>query len=1040
MKNSNQLQELIWRSPDCPGIHRLAPRATLFPFSDEKTARKVKKEFSPWILPLDGEWKFKYTTTPENPPEDFYSPGLKDKSWDNIAVPGCWQMQGYDYPHYTNVQMPWPNTPPDVPKANPTGIYRRNFTVPANWSQRRTVLHFDGVEGLFFVYVNGQAVGANKDSRTATEFDITANLVKGQNQLTVMVVKWSDSSFVEDQDHWWMSGISRSVYLYSTGLEFIGDVFATSILDEKCQDGILKLNLAAGFPRKPEKGWKFSCRLYSPDGKSVLEKPLEQEIGVQKGEIWYPLTSDPARMKALLQAAIPAPVQWSAENPALYTLTVALVDPSGKTVEATACRLGFRRVEVKDRELLINGKPVLIKGVNRHDHDDKQGKTVPLAMLIKDIETMKQFNFNAIRTSHYPNAPEFYDLCDEYGMYVIDETNLEHHAFYQDLCTNPQWANSFLDRAVRMVERDKNHPCVIEWSLGNESGAGENHAAMAGWIRHFDPSRPVHYEGACRYAFHESLWNDKLHLTDIICPMYPTVDRIIEWAENTKDCRPLIMCEFSHAMGNSNGSLKDYFAAFDKYHGLQGGFIWEWIDHGIKQVDKNGREYWAYGGDFGDTPNDHNFCTDGLVWPDRTPHPAMYEFKKLAQPVKMEAVDLNCGRIKVTNKEYFTTLEKFNIAWELQVDGVTVQQGKLPALTTAPRQSEEIRIPVRKPEMFPGQECFLNVRFALAKKTVWAPAGFESAWEQFKMPYSGVAVKPAPVRAAGLDVTENAKSISVANNAVSITFDKKSGSLSSLKFKGKETLLSGPLVNIWRAPTDNDGIKAYIGKSQKIVEKWLAAGLNEMTVTTRSVEAAACEDTIQVVIAQRSENKKTRRGVTHVHCYTITPDGRIKVDNTFDVDKELEDIPRLGVTLEMPLELRRIEWFGRGPLENYCDRDAGYPVGRYAADVDELYVPYVMPQECGNHTAVRWATLTCKGGHGVKITAPELMDFSASRFSEADLFKALHTNELNPRDKVFVHIDYRQRGVGTATCGPDTYHEYRVTGGKYNFQYFIEVI
>jgi beta-galactosidase len=1040
MNRFMHFERLVWQSPDCPGIHRLPPRATLFPFSNEQTARKVKKEFSPWIISLNGEWKFKYITTPENPPENFNSPDLKDKKWDNITVPGCWQMQGYDHPHYTNVQMPWPNLPPDVPQENPTGIYRRNFTIPDNWAPRRTILHFDGVEGLFFVYINGNAVGANKDSRTATEFDITANIVKGQNQLTVMVVKWSDSSFIEDQDHWWMSGISRNVYLYSTGREFIADVFATSTLDEKCQDGILQLTLTAGFPAKPEKGWKFSCKLYSPAGKSVLEKPLEPEIGEHANREWYSPSNDPGRMKVILQTVIPAPSQWNAEQAALYTLTVSLVEPSGKTVEATACRLGFRRIEVKDRELLINGKPVLIKGVNRHDHDDTQGKTVPLEMLIRDLETMKQFNFNAVRTSHYPNAPEFYDLCDEYGMYVIDETNLEHHAFYQDLCTNPQWANSFLDRAVRMVERDKNHPCVIEWSLGNESGAGENHAAMAGWIRHFDPSRPVHYEGACRNAFYSGeVWNDNSHLTDIICPMYPQIDKIIKWAENTKDRRPLIMCEYSHAMGNSNGSLKDYFAAFDKYHGLQGGFIWEWIDHGIRQTDKNGRQYWAYGGDFGDKPSDYNFCADGLVWPDRTPHPAMYEFKKLAQPVKLEFIDLNCGRIKVTNKEYFTTLGKFNIFWELQVDGVTVQHGKLPPLQTAPRQAEEIMVPVCKPKMYLGQECFLNIRFMLAKKSVWAPAGHEVAWEQFKMPYTGVTLK-AEAANAGMNVTENNKSINIINNPVSISFDKKSGALSSLKFQNKEMLLSGPCVNLWRAPTDNDGIKAYIGKSNKIVEKWLTAGLNDMTVTTNSVNAAACDNHVIVAVSQRSENKKSGCGVVHTHIYTITPDGKIIVDNTFDIDHELEDIPRIGVVLEVPLEMRRIEWFGRGPQDNYCDRDAGYPVGHYAADVDELYVPYIMPQECGNHTAVRWATITGKSGRGLKITAPEHMNFSALRFSGNDLFKALHTNELEPQDKVFVHIDYQQRGVGTATCGADTYPEYRIKPGIYKFTYIIELL
>ena len=493
-------------------------------------------------------------------------------------------------------------------------------------------------------------------------------------------------------------------------------------------------------------------------------------------------------------------------------------------------------------------------------------------------------------------------------------------------------------------------------------------------------------------------------------------------------------------MGNSNGSLKDYFAAFEKYHGLQGGFIWEWIDHGIKQIDKNGLEYWAYGGDFGDEPNDHNFCADGLIWPDRTPHPAMHEFKKLAQPVKLEAVDLESGRIKVTNKEYFTTLEKFNIAWELQVDGVTVQHGKLPPLKTLPRCSEEIRIPVRKPEMFLGQECFLDIRFSLAKKTVWAPAGHEFAWEQFKMPYAGVAEKCPPVKASQPDVMENAKFINISRNSVSIAFDKKSGSLCSLKLKGREMLLSGPLVNIWRAPTDNDGIKAYIGKSSKVVEKWLAAGLDKMTIDTRSVAAAMCGDAIQVVICQRSENRKSGCGVLHAHTYTFASNNSIQVDNTFEIDQGLDDIPRLGVTLTLPLDLRRIEWFGRGPLENYCDRDAGYPVGRYSADVDELYVPYIMPQESGNHTEVRWAAMTDGSGkHGVRITAPDLMEFSASRFTSNDLFQAMHTNELVPRDEICVNLDYRQRGVGTATCGPDTLPQYRINAGVYNFSYNIEL-
>lgn len=1033
MKSTGSLDELFWSSPDCPGIHRLAPRATLFPFSDEESARKVKKEFSPWVQSLNGEWKFSYITTPKNPPKEFNSPVFNDNSWDEIVVPGCWQMQGYDYPHYTNVQMPWLNMPPNVPEENPTGIYRRNFTIPSNWSQRRTVLHFDGVEGLFFVYVNGRAVGANKDSRTATEFDLTAYLVEGQNQLTVMVVKWSDSSFIEDQDHWWMSGIARNVYLYSTGPEFIADLFAVATLDDDFRHGILNLEVTTGFPAMPE-NWNLCCNLYDPCGKLVLKQTTQNTIG-QDVLHWYPVSSDPGRVKSRWTFEVPTPLQWSAENPELYTLTVELIAPTGQTTEATGCRIGFRRVEVKYRELLINGKAVLIKGVNRHDHDDTTGKTVSEELMRKDVELMKQFNFNAVRTSHYPNAPEFYDLCDEYGLYVIDEANLEHHAYYNDLCSNPQWANAFLDRTVRMVEQDKNHPSIIQWSLGNESGVGANHAAMAGWIRHYDPSRPVHYEGAIRSGCLSKQDNQNMHLSDIVCPMYPAVDDIIEWAKNSKDIRPYIMCEYSHAMGNSNGNLKEYFDAFEQYHGLQGGYIWEWVDHGIKQVDKDGREYWAYGGDFGDTPNDANFCADGLVWPDRTPHPAMHEFKKLAQPLKMTAVDLSKGCFKVTNKQYFSDLSAYSISWELTVDGECVKRGEVASLSTPPGKAEEVTLNITHPEMKFGQECFIRFSFKLKSDCIWAQAGHEIAWEEFKMPFCGIVETPIK-ETEQLEVTTEPNGMKINTDAIAINFCKPQG-LSTISFNGEPLILRGPQSNIWRAPTDNDGLKLF-PKREKQLTKWLKLGLNEFK--TVLLEFTCDVDDRSVCVKHQSQNGVSTPAIIHSHRYTLLPGKVIWVENSFEVPPELSDLPRLGVSMELPSEFTEVEWFGLGPYENYCDRRAGVWTGKFKSLIDDMYVPYIMPQENGNRTDVRWVAATRQDKTGLLIVAPEQMEFSISRFSANQLFGARHTNELRAEDRVYLNLDLKQRGLGTASCGPDTLPEYLIKARIYHFRYLISVI
>ncbi len=1059
---SVNLEKLIYTSPDSPGMSRLPNRSPLFPFAKEADAAKAGRDRGPWYLSLNGDWKFRYSESPNDVPEDYMNPRFKDTSWDKIDVPSCWDMRGYDYPHYTNVQMPWPNMPPTVPDRNPTGIYRRTFEVPKEWGGRRTVLHFDGVESCFIAFVNGHTLGFSKDSRGSTEFDVTPYVKPGKNQITVLVIKWSDSSFIEDQDHWWHAGIVRSVYLYSTGENYIADVHATATLDETFTDGLLKLEMTAGFSKVRNKEWKFQVKLYNAKGKQVLDSPAMVKPGVDE---YCFVAKDRNRVFATTELRIKNVTPWNAEAPYLYTMTVTLLDEKGREQEAVAVRIGFRTIEIKSRQMLINGQPVQINGVNRHEHDELNGRSVSEELARRDLMVMKQFNINAVRTSHYPAAPEFYDLCDECGFYVFDEANIENHEFFYDLCANPNWALAYLDRAVRMVMRDKNHPSVIVWSLGNESGVGANHAAMAGWIRFFDPSRPIHYERACYSKDGAWLPNRQRELTDIICPMYPSIDSIIKWAcTQTDDDRPFIMCEFNHAMGNSNGCLKEYFDAFENYHGLQGGFIWEWLDHGIKLKDKNGKYYWVYGGDFGDEPNDSNFVADGLVWPDRTPHPGMYELKKLAQPVKVEVIDLHSGRLLVTNRKYFTDLSGFKITWELTVDGKVVQHGKMPVLNTPPRpmseysdavrengyihyfmngkpySATEIQLPIVPPEMTYGQECHLKISFALAQKTWWAEAGYEVAWEQFEMPFGATKNVPALPQRGQLATKKAKRSISVNLGALGIDFNDSS-ELIDIKLGGEKLVEAGPKLNLVRGSTDNDAIKAFtIAKKQtnKAFYKWTEYGLYDFELKSQRISSEKSGDEFIVAVNSRHAGPRIKSGVTHSQIHRISADGIIRVENVFDVEAEILDLPRLGVVLELPSHLDQVEYFGRGPQENHIDRNAGYPVGLYRSTVDEMHVPYIMPQENGNRTEVRWVALSGKNGKaGLLICAPDCMEFSVSRFSARQLVDKWHDNELVDEGKIYLKLDYRQRGIGTASCGPDTLEKYRFGAGKYSFRYNI---
>ncbi len=1032
---ANNTVTKVWETPEITGINRLPGRATLNTYPNPESALANQREKSPWFKPLNGKWNFKLYDRPEAVPAQTVKETFNDQKWDKVPVPSCWTMLGYDRPHYTNVQMPFTNETPFVPDQNPTGVYRRTFKVAKNWLNRRTVLHIGGAESVYYVYVNGQQVGLGKDSRLPSEFDITNFIHDGENSLTVVVIRWSDSSYIEDQDHWWMAGIHREVYLYSTDNIYIADVFAHADLDDTCTDGQLNITTSVGFTKTPPIDYSIKAQLYNADGKP-LGKPWSDKVD-KKRNYKEPNHYTNGYHQALISQKISKPKKWTAETPNLYTLVITLLDPKGKEIENTSTRIGFRRIDMGDRQLLINGQPVIIKGVNRHDHDDRTGKAVTRDDIKADLLLMKQFNFNAVRTCHYPNDPYLYELCDELGLYVLDETNIETHANEFTICHDPRYAAAFLDRGMRMVMRDKNHPCIIIWSLGNESGEGANHHAMYAWIKQYDPSRPIHCEGGVR----QGRLHDGKEITDIICPMYPSIDQITKWAEkkipDTKDTRPFIMCEYSHAMGNSNGSLLEYWQAFDKYPSLQGGFIWDWMDQGIIKKADNGREYWAYGGDFGDEPNDKNFCLNGMIWPDRTPHPAMFEFKKLAQPLAITALDLKDGKFQVTNKQWFTDLSWLTGSWQLTIDGKVAQKGKLPVFKTAPGQSEPFALALKQPQLKPSQQCHIMFNFATAKNTDWAEKGHPIAWEQFQMPWLAPKEKNAKHEGT-LTLDQNSQTITVTGPDFNVTFDKNNGCLSSLTYGNNKIISQGPTMNLWRAATDNDGIKARGKEEKKALGRWTRLGINDTKHTTKSIsDEPGPDNSVIVTINSILKPKSAKSAFDHKHTYQIFPDGQIDVANNFNVTQELADPPRLGVTMTLPTDYENLEWFGRGPHENYSDRKTGAPVGLYQSTVTEQYVPYIMPQEHGNKTDTRWLTLTNNQGAGLRITAQGPLEFSASHFTAADIFAAFHTYELNPRPEVILNLDLTQRGLGTDSCGPDTLENYKIQAGPYDFNYRI---
>jgi beta-galactosidase len=973
-------------------------------------------------ISLDGTWRFQLLHKPTE---------KLGKRWASIPVPGLWTMQEtsdvfFDKPIYTNTQMPFAEQPPFVPEENPTGVYERDFDLPKSWSGKRVVLQLGGYESVALIYINGIEVGLTKDSRLAAEFDVTNFVKSGNNVVRIDVTKWSDATFIEDQDQWWHGGITRSVKLYATNKVFIERFKTVAGLEKDGTTGTLSIDADLGsLENLSTDGYTLRASITElPKVKSAqlsqtiknFTSPIwtERDANLKKrsddyfhGKYWHgnlPADAKAAIMenepwphgKVQIQTRIPKVSPWSAEAPHLYTLNIELLDPSGVVIEVSQQRIGFRSIVIKGQDFLVNGQPIIFYGINRHDFNRFTGRALTRDDMRQDLLELKRWNFNAVRTSHYPNDAAFLDLCDELGFYVVGEANIESHAFISSICDDTRYLTAFVDRVGRMVQRDIHHPSVVMWSLGNESGAGTNHEAAAAYARSFDPSRPLHYEGGIR-----GNWMGSHSLTDVIVPMYPTVNAIKEYAKSPKADRPLIMCEYSHAMGNSNGTLAEYWEAIESTRGLQGGFIWEMWDHGPVQTLADGTKRNAYGGDYGEEKHDGNFCCDGMVFPDRTPKPAMHEFKALAAPVVITAVKAATGQFKIFNKHFFKDLSEYQLQWNITCDGEILDSGVVKLPKVAPRKSANFKVSSKKLAKGTSRgERFINFSLVCVASTPWALPMSEVGWSQIAL--ASQALAPAKKAKELGDVVDEHGQIILPYGIVA------------------------PSVSLWRAPTDNDRIG-------HIAAKWERYGVREISRTDCVVRQTPTS--IKV-----SNTWETSTGVSFKHTQTITPVvGGFNVKESVTVPKAFDDLARVGTLFELDGSLNELVYFGTGAHETYPDRKIGR-IGRYVSTVAAQYIPYVRPQENGGHTAVRWFELVNAQGNGLRFVMGKPAQVSVTPNRDAELADATHDVEVNPCGNTVVHIDTAHRGVGTASCGPDTLDKYLIKTGVHNWEWTVTQI
>ena len=1026
-----------WENPEIFQINREKPTASFYRYSDATNALKNESwNNSPFYKSLNGSWDFYYADSVTARPTDFYKNDFSLKGWDKIDVPSNWEIKGYGIPFYTNIIYMFPPNPPFIPhNTNNNGSYKREFELPDNWSGKNIYLNFEGVSGAMYVWLNGKKVGYNEDSKTPATFNITNFVQKGKNTVAVQVLRWSDGSYLEDQDFWRISGIERDVFIYATNKVTIRDFRVVSDLENEYKDGLFNLSLQLDNSTSINSNFSASIQLLY--GEKTVYTDVKS-VALQKGNTTLNFNTKLPNVKT-----------WNAETPNLYTLLIELKDKKGKVTEATSIKVGFRNVAIKNNQFLVNGKPVLIKGVNIHDHSETEGHVISEELTLKDLELMKQNNINAIRCCHFPKNAHFYRLCDKYGFYVIDEANIEIHgmgATNQGLEGNkakqavhpaylPQWKGTFLDRTIKMFERDKNHPCIVTWSLGNEAGNGENFYTTFQWLKEHDTTRPTQYEGATGSTN-----------TDIQAPMYWSIEKMIEYVEK-KQTRPLIQCEYAHSMGNSTGNFQDYWNVIEKYPTIQGGFIWDWVDQGILTKNAAGEKFWAYGGDLGgfNFQNDENFCANGIIAPDRTPHPALHEVKKVYQYIKFKASNLKEGEIAIKNIYDFNNLNQFQFTWKLLENGVEKTSGVLPTLDIASYETKQIKIDL--PELDnKNAEYHLNV-YALNKMaTDLVPLNHIVAYEQFQLPTEKIDIPKIEVKGT-ISVVKQGSIIVISNKNFEIQFDNSKGTLSSLNYGNGNILLKGVEPNFWRGTTDND----FGAKSPKTLAKWKQATKNQMLKgvkffkDSKEIELKANSEIKDEITIQSTFDLPAVEGQIIVS-YTINTLGEIIVHNQLqNIKTDLPHLPRFGNNLILKEEYKTVNWFGRGPHENYQDRKTAALLGQYKASVSDLYFAYIRPQENGYKTDVRWVTFTNNNGKGVRIERTELLSFSAHHqynedFDDGDKKIQRHSTDIKKRDLVNINIDYAQTGVGgDNSWSPNAiaHEKYRVKAGNLEYSYKI---
>lgn len=990
-----------WQNHSVLGRNRLAPHATLIPYENERNAKENKKDL--YYHLLSGEWDFYFSETEPETPEGFFEPSFDTEKWGRITVPGCWQFFGYGIKNYTNFNYPFPVDPPYVPYESNVGCYRRSFDFTKT-EGKRNILVFDGVCSAYEVWLNGKYVGFSQGSHIPSEFDITDTVRDGKNLLAVKVYQQSWASYLEDQDMWRFNGIFRDVYILDKENTTVFDVFVKTDLASDYKDASFCAEIKMQNPKN-----EYSVELKLTDGEEVIfseEKTCREEL--------------------LFESEIKNPLKWTAETPKLYTL-LAVLKKQGETVEVYKINVGFRKVEIKNRTLLINGVKVKLKGANRHDSHPDFGYAVSKESMEKDITQMKRYNINTVRTSHYPNDPYWYDLCDEYGIYLVDEADLETHGFavtgdYSEISKIKSWEAAYVDRAERMVERDKNHPSVIIWSLGNESGCGENHRAMGLWIKSRDLSRPVHYERATGHDLEQ--WYKPDDFYDIISHMYPdfkAMDKVIE-ADTDK---PYFLCEYIHSMGNGPGGIKDYWDYFYNNDCIAGGCVWEWADHAFSETDENGKSFYKYGGDYGDTPHDANFCCDGMCFPDRTPHTGLIEYKSVIQPVLGSAKDN--GVVTLANKYDFLDLSHLECRWSLIEDGITIQSGVINDLDIPPHGEKDISVPIDM-SLIGDKEYFINLRFCTKYDTVWANAGHETAAVQVELKKQEP--KLPKIVSDKVEISESKLEVTVCGNDFEYKFDKITGLIKSMKKNGVEFIEKGPQVTIYRPSTDND-------INQK--RMWLDEGYHKLHQHTREV---LVEDK-KIIIKSKIAAPYLYPLLSSTYTYTVGNDGTLCVKADVKVsrvrgNRELPYFPRTGFQMMLPLAFNRFEWYGKGEHDSYPDKQESALVGIYKKTVDELFENHIYPQENGNRSGIRWVRAYTKNGFGIEAVSNKLFNFSARRYSDETIENSKHTNELTEENGIVFNLDGAVSGVGSESCGPVLDERYRVKPQDFELEFYLK--